>query len=141
MIPDAIEPYLGWKSLIVEYVNDELILASPTQWTIWPVEHRLEAKCDSPVHLSAWEEKHDWKLTKGTPPSPYAYYTPGQISDFFSDTEVATPVGFYYAPPDAYDYPPPPDLLPPEGYYWNWAPAGEKAFHEGTPKRNPHDVR
>lgn len=50
-VPDSIEPYLGWKALIVCYDGK---LHSPQLATEWPVGTRLEAEC-TVSHALRWE--------------------------------------------------------------------------------------
>ena len=42
VIPDSIEPRVGWKALAIDSTGQ---LCSPQQKTVWPVRKRLEASC------------------------------------------------------------------------------------------------
>lgn len=45
--PDFIEPFIGWKGL---HANEEGLLWSPQQVTLWPAEERFEATCSGGKH-------------------------------------------------------------------------------------------
>jgi len=140
VVPDSIEPYLGWKALTV---SDDLLL-SPQQYTVWPPGQRLEAVCSNHRHQGHWRADYGWRLVKGVPPQAH-YYIPGRLSDAVNSTATPTELldiwdpdkplgGLYYAPPEITNYSDPPDVLPPDGYYWFWdCDADEKIWIEGTP--------
>lgn len=48
IIPDSIEPYLGWKALRISGGT----LTSPQRDTVWPAGKRLEARCQSGRRLT-----------------------------------------------------------------------------------------
>lgn len=58
IIPDSIEPVIGWKALTP---NSQLQLCSPQRGTVWPAGVALEAKC--PSSQVRWR----WIITKGRP--------------------------------------------------------------------------
>lgn len=51
IVPDAVEPYVGWKALLD---SDHYYLYSPQQGVRWPHKQQLEAVCRDPQAGTVW---------------------------------------------------------------------------------------
>ena len=121
IIPDSIEPYLGYKALNIVFTSmelepDSVRLSSPRYAHLWPVKERLEAACVS--SLSHWQ----WTPIEGQPREVDAMMTlpgvqqPGGTTAIFAMTSSAIgTVGPLKRPPV------PNNPLPP-GWNWSWEP-------------------
>lgn len=95
VIPDSIQPFVGWKALSIDKFG---YLCSPQQKTVWPVQKRLEASC------STHKPKYHWTVV----PQEQAF---GQ---------TALSGRHYIALNSGVISPPPPQTQLPEGLVWFW---------------------
>lgn len=108
IVPDSIEPIIGWKALTVEKVGDHWILLSPQQHMPWPQRQRAEAACDR-------KDEYSWQPTRGqqheAPIAQTAHYYGNNIH--FSEV-IAKP-----------------RVELPDGYTWSWEPTPHKVVSSG----------
>lgn len=105
VIPDSIEPYLGYKALNVF----EAGLASPSYHCFWPVGSRLEARCTTGVSQWSWVPK------EGEPRSMEEQTYEFGGTRFMTVSSSSARVGTYRTPTK------PNNPLPP-GWNWSWEP-------------------
>lgn len=110
VIPDSIEPFIGYKALVI---RPDMLLSSPSYETIWPVGKRLEAKCAKPVTIR-------WIKKEGTDPAflpslrtrgsahHHGRQARGDVVLWTNTTSLISDLHF-----------PPMEELP-EGYHWSW---------------------
>lgn len=104
ILPDSIEPYIGYKAL---NISKNGILHSPSYQVAWPVGQRLEANC----------------------PSPYIHWTPVPAPVTGIPEPLADGDEFVELLDTAACYPPPPYGEPPIELPWGWAWATMPLVH------------
>lgn len=112
IIPDAIEPYVGYKALHVHDNGQSLILASPSYQSTWPKQQRHEAVC--PAGRQDWA----WKPVRGHAPNEpeeegFSFNKP-------TDPGQQTTTSIYWTV--APTIPDKPKTILPDGMYWSWEP-------------------
>lgn len=113
VVPDSIEPFLGYKSLKVrslwrpQKIRSELTLFSPQVGMPWPHGRRAVATCN---HQHRWA----WRAIRGIPK------TPEEIEYAFSHAPHMLP--FLKQEP--------PSVSPPEGYVWSWEPVDHEVVFD-----------
>lgn len=108
VVPDAIEPVIGYKAL---RVDPEGNFFSPRQLTEWPCGQRLEATCTA--------LRFDWKWV-ATKDTPHPWCNPHQPGTVLANHWAVVPT-----PPDPQ---PQPQTVLPAGMAWSW----EAVKHEAV---------
>lgn len=63
VVPDSIEPIIGYKALTAKHILGKWQLHSPNQVFVWPAKKRAEALCGV-------QYDYGWETTQGTPNIP-----------------------------------------------------------------------
>jgi hypothetical protein len=108
VIPDSIEPVLGYKAL---NVGEDNILYSPSYCVGWPMGKRIEAQCST--QFSHWT----WVPVEGEPREMDATETLAHYGGARWVTAVSSATF-----PGQYKQPPKPNNPLPPGWSWSWEP-------------------
>lgn len=121
VIPDSIEPFLGYKALaLFETLNGiwEIELRSPQQSTEWPPRQRLEATCDRTSAITfGWTAIPDSQPANLLPAIQSS--TPTHVVWTNTLYTNATAITTHTLDPNQWM---PPTIPAPEGTHWSWEP-------------------
>lgn len=119
IVPDSIEPVVGWKALRVNGLGE---LDSPQQAFRWNPRRRVEATCDNVTY--AWVARKGGPLSERRP-MPHRLPTHGLTTT----ATIITPITPPWDVPEGIDTP---QTVLPEGMHWSWEPTlHTPASHNG----------
>lgn len=126
IVPDTIEPVLGWKALLVD---DKGLLYSPRQPFRWPPKDRAEALC--------MKASYRWQPRQGKPPeerdprrfivvAPHNRVTLQTTNVPFVSTSWSAPFPQITSDEEE-EQETPPQIELPDGMHWSWEPYQHEA--------------
>ncbi len=123
IVPDSIEPYIGWKAL---RLNDMGELFSPQQTFLWTPKQRCEAQCGQ-LHYH-WQPVLG--LAAGPPRDPRRLITPSP-GGLHTTSSISIPnlgnLPNWESSAEELGLPDPPKTVLPEGMHWSWEPFEHEA--------------